>query len=61
MEHLDFTPFSQVQGSAAEKLTQLHSIHDRSLDEPLASPYHMKDICNHIPESLDGADLETFG
>lgn len=61
IEHLDFTPFSQVQGSAAEKLAQLHGIRDRRLAEPLDSPYRMKDICNHIPESLDGADLETIG
>jgi len=61
IEHLDFTPFSKVQGSATEKLAQLHSIRVRRLAEPLDSPYRMKDVCNHIPERLDGVDLETVG
>ena len=39
----------------------LKSICDRHLAEPLDSPYRMKDVCNHIPENLDGADLETIG
>ena len=58
IEDLDFTPFSQVQGSAAEELAQLHSNHDRHLAEPLDSPYQKKD---DFLESLDDADLETIG
>lgn len=39
IEHLDFTPLSQVKGSATDKLAQLHSIRDRCLVEPPDLPY----------------------
>ena len=61
IQHLDFTPLSDVKGSATDKLAQLHSIRDRRLIEPHNSPYRMEDVCNNIPESLTDADLEVVG
>lgn len=61
IQHLDFTSLSQVKGSATDKLAQLHSIRDRRLNEPHDSPFRMEDVCNRIPESLAGADLEAIG
>ena len=61
IQHLDFTPLSKVKGSATEKLAQLHSIRDRRLREPHDSSYRMEDVCNQIPESLAGVDLEAIG
>ncbi len=61
IQHLDFTRLSDVKGSATNKLAQLHSIRDRRLIEPHDSPYRMEDVCNSIPESLAGADLEAIG
>ena len=61
IQHLNFTPLSKVKGSATEKLAQLHSIRDRRLREPHDSSYRMEDVCNQIPESLAGVDLEAIG
>ena len=61
IQHIDFTPLSKVQGSATEKLAQLHSIRDRRLREPQDSSYRMEDTCNRIPEGLAGLDLEAVG
>ena len=60
IQHLDFTPLSKVKGSATEKLAQLHSISDRRLREPHDSSYRMEDVCNQIPVSLAGVDLEAL-
>lgn len=61
IQHGDFTPLSNIKGSAADKLAQLHDIRDRRLLEPRGSPNRMEDICNQIPESLAGENLETIG
>lgn len=61
IQHGYFTAFSNVRGSATDKLAQLHSIRDRRLAEPSDSPSRMEDVCNGIPESLVGADLEAIG
>lgn len=61
IEPKDFTPLSQVRESATDKLAQLHSIRDKRLQEPPDSANRMEDVCNRIPESLDGANLETTG
>ena len=61
IDHGPFTPFNNVKGSTADKLAQLHAIHDRRLAEPQTSPYRTVDVCRLIPESLEGMNLETVG
>ena len=61
IQHGDFTPLSNVKGSAAEKLSYLHDIRHRRLMEPRDSPNRMEDICNQIPETLASANLEAIG
>ena len=61
IQHGDFTPFSNVKGSATDKLAQLHDIRDKRLLEPLDSSNRMKDVCSRIPKSLAGADLNAIG
>ena len=58
-EHEYFTPLSKIKGSATDKLSLLHSIRDRRLQTAIDSPFRMEDVCNRIPESLEGANLET--
>ena len=60
-EHEYFTPLSKIKGSATDKLSLLHSIRDRRLQTAIDSPFRMEDVCNRIPESLEGANLETTG
>ena len=61
IQHGDFTPPCNVKGSASEKLYYLHDIRHRRLMQPQDSPNRMEDICNQIPETLAGANLETTG
>ena len=61
IQHGDFTPLSNIKGSANDKLTQLHCIRDRRLLEPLDSPSRMEDVCSRIPDNLVDADLEEIG
>ena len=61
IQHGDFTPISNVKGFSTEKLSQLHNIRQRRLLEPRESRYRMEDVCDQIPETLAGADLEAVG
>lgn len=61
IQHGDFTALSNVKGSATEKLSQLHNIRHRRLMEPRDSPNRMEDVCNQIPETLAGGNLEAIG
>ena len=61
IQHSDFTLLSNVKGSATEKLSQLHNICHRGLMEPPDSPNRMEDVCNQIPETLAGENLEAIG
>ena len=61
IHHGDFTPFSNVQGPANDKLAQLHDIRNRRLSEPQDSPNRMEDACNQMPASLDGVNLKFIG
>ena len=61
IQHGDFTSLSNVKGSATEKPSQLHNIRHRRLMEPQDSPNCMEDVCNHIPETLAGENLEAIG
>lgn len=61
IQHGDFTPLSNVKGTAAEKLAQMHDIREKRLLEPLDSPNRMEEVCSQIPESLAGADLQVIG
>ena len=56
-----FTPCSKVKGEPERKLEQPHEISNKRLVESAGSPYRMTAACDLIPESLDGADLETTG
>ena len=61
IEHGEFIPFSNIKGSATEKLAQLHEIRDKRLMEPQTSPYRMEDVCTLIPKSVADADSMTVG
>ena len=61
IQHGDFTPLNNVKGSATEKLSYLHDIRHRRLMEPRDSPHRMEDICNQIPDTLAGVNLEVIG
>lgn len=61
IQHGDFTPLSNVKGSATDKLVQLHRIRNRRLSKPLNSPNRMKEFCRLIPDNLAGADLKVIG
>ena len=61
IQHGDFTPLTNVKGSATDKLAQLHNIREKWLLEPQDSPYRMEEVCNLIPESLAGRCLEVIG
>ena len=61
IQHGDFTPLNNVKGSATEKLSYLHDIRHRRLMEPRNSPHRMEDICNQIPDTLAGVNLEVIG
>lgn len=61
IKHGDFTPNSNVKGSATDKLSQLHNIRHSRLIEPHDSPNYMEDVCNQIPETLDDENLEAIG
>ena len=56
-----FTSFSNVKSDPSEKLSYLQSIQNRRLSEPHDSQHRMKDMCDIIPESLEGLDLEITG
>ena len=56
-----FTSFSSVKCVPSEKLSYLLEIRDRRRAEPTDSSHHMKDVCDLLPESLDGLDLERTG
>ena len=59
----DFTPFSNVKGSATDMhmLSRLHDIRHRRLMEPHDSPNRMEDVCNLIAETHAGKNLEAIG
>lgn len=61
IHHGDFTSFCDVKGSYNDKLAQLHNIRERRLMEPKDSPNRMEDVCNQIPEIVDGAVLKAIG
>lgn len=61
IQHGDFTPLSNIKGSATDKLAQLHGIHDKRRLEPLDSPSRMVDVWSRIPENFADADLEAIG
>ncbi len=61
IQHDDFTSLSNVKGSATEKLSYLHDIRHGRLMEPRYSPNRMEDICNLIPDTLAGVNLEVIG
>lgn len=60
-EYGHFTTLSTCKGGQSEKLSYLHSIRDMRLKEASSSPYRMTDICDQIPSTLEGLDLETTG
>lgn len=66
--HGDFRNFKSLNDNkrmnnkkASEQLAHLHEIQMRRLAEPPDSPYRMKTICDQIPETVDGADMERVG
>ncbi len=56
-----FTCFSAVKGGPSEKLSYLHKIRDWRLAEPFDSTHRMKDVCDLLPDSLEGLELEKTG
>ena len=61
IQHLDFTPFSEIKVPVHEKLAQLHTIRDKRLEEPIESKYRLEDVCKRIPETLEDKDLHAIG
>ena len=61
IQHGDFTSLSNVKGPATKILSQLHNIRHRRLIEPPDLPNSMEDVCNQIPETLAGENLEAIG
>ena len=53
-----FTTLSSVSGGLKVRLTELHRLRDIRLKEDVKSAYRMKDVCDKIPESIDGLDLK---
>ena len=56
-----FTTLSSVSGDPEVRLTELHCLRDIRLKEDVNSVYRMKEVCDKIPESIDGLDLKTHG
>jgi len=61
INHGDFILFSNIKGSASDKLSQLQSIKERCLCEPRDSPHRMEDVCSQVPQSLAEMDLNAVG
>ena len=59
-DHGHFIPPTKIQGTATEKLQQLHKIRDRRLHQSRESPYRMQSVCDQIPTTLPD-DLESVG
>ena len=57
----NFTSFKNCKPSAEEKLKILQKIRVRRLKENIDSPACMQDVCDLIPDSLVGLDLEKTG
>ena len=51
-DHSRFTPFSEITGTAREKLRQLHYIRARRLCQSCESPYRKQVVCDKIPTIL---------
>ena len=56
-----FTTLSSLPGDPKARLLELHRLRDIRLKEDTDSAYRMKDVCDKIPDSIDGLDLETHG
>ena len=56
-----FTCFSACKCSPSEKLKYLLDIRDKRLSQPYNSPCRMGDICNQLPKTLNGLDMESTG
>ena len=53
--------FSSVKCDPSKKLSKLLQIRERREAESVNSPQRMKNVCDMLPETLDGLDLETTG
>ena len=56
-----FICFSSVKCDPSKKLSKLLQIRETRLAESINSPQRMKDVCDMLPKTLDGLDLETTG
>ena len=57
----NFTKLRLSKPSPAEKLSVLHRIRDRRLKENVDSPLRMQRVCDLIPHSVNGLDLDNTG
>ena len=55
-----FTSFSSVKCEPSEKLLYLLEIRDRRQAEPIEPPNRMTEICNLLPETLDGINSDII-
>ena len=60
IQHGEFIPLANIKCSH-EKLAKLHSIREKRLIQPNDSATRMEVVCNNIPESLTGLDLDVTG
>ena len=56
-----FIPFTSRKVDTNEKLSNLQSIRQKRLAQPLHSPLRMEVVCDHIPESLESMYLDQCG
>ena len=56
-----FLCFSSMKCDQAEKLSKMLQICESRVAESINSPHHMKNVCDMLPENLDGLDSDTTG
>ena len=61
ISHGPFTSLRNVKEGPDKQFAHLHEIRSKRITEPHCSPYRMEVICNQIPETIDGANLDSLG
>ena len=54
LQNLHVCWFNPIKGNQNKKLLYLLDVRDRQLDQPIDSPYRIKEVCDQLPETLDG-------
>ena len=51
----------ECKGGATKALENFQNVKEKRLKEDINSAYRMKEVCDLIPDSVDGLDLELTG